>query len=154
MDLCCVLRAKPTLTINIFSRQKIYKMTGFIIYGFIDYSMHFLQLNKIQGNFMQIVFLLVKKKKTDCQELSISKKESHSLSFEEIMFFMRFVWNTLHPILSGQIGWPPSMTTSEKCACICKKYVARKGHTCTNGVILPRFFFSAIDLLLHAIDFG
>jgi hypothetical protein len=67
---------------------------------------------------------------------------------------MRFVWNTLHPILSGQIGWPPSMTTSEKCACICKKYVARKGHTCTNGVILLRFFFSAIDLLLHAIDFG
>ena len=128
-------------------------MTGFIIYGFIDYSMHFLQLNKIQGNFMQIVFLLVKKK-PDCQELSISKKESHSLSFEEIMFFMRFVWNTLHPILSGQIGGPPSMTTSEKCACICKKYVARKGHTCTNGVILPRFFFSAIDLLLHAIDFG
>lgn len=70
MDLCCVLRAKPTLTNNIFSRQKIYKMTGFIIYGFIDYSMHFLQLNKIQGNFMQIVFLSVKKK-TDCQELSI-----------------------------------------------------------------------------------
>ena len=67
---------------------------------------------------MQIVFLLVKKK-TDCQEFVDIKRESHSLSFEEIMFFMRFVWNTLHPILSGQISWPPSLTTREKCACIC-----------------------------------
>ena len=102
---------------------------------------------------MQIVFLLVKKKKNIFSRVGQYKKESHSLSFEEIMLFMRFVWNTLHPILSGQIGWPPSLTTSEKCACICKKFVARKGHTCTNGVILLRFFFSAIDLLLHAIDF-
>jgi hypothetical protein len=79
MDLCCVLRAKPTLTINIFSRQKIYKMTGFIIYGFIDYSMHFLQLNKIQGNFMQIVFLLVKKKNRLSRVVDIKKRESLSV---------------------------------------------------------------------------
>jgi hypothetical protein len=79
MDLCCVLRAKPTLTNNIFSRQKIYKMTGFIIYGFIDYSMHFLQLNKIQGNFMQIVFLLVKKKNRLSRVVDIKKRESLSV---------------------------------------------------------------------------
>jgi hypothetical protein len=41
--------------------------------------MHFLQLNKIQGNFMQIVFLLVKKKNRLSRVVDIKKRESLSV---------------------------------------------------------------------------